>query len=291
MKATGPFAFLAKMTVPDPYTAAVQADTPTGWYRLNEGSGQILTDSSGHGRHGRWMPELADVKTTTGLIAGSDSAVSLPARASSPSGRSRRTAMPSLKGQSIEFLGEDRQAPPAPRRAARAVGRDVVVAALRGRGQHPGVGRHERVPGRRRLHHRRRRQPHDGAPGDRHDGVRRGVLVLQPAPTAGPTTWSARSTRPPTCCASTWTAIDRAPFNNFVGTHQRRPPRTGRSTSTPRRAGSGSCVMDELAFYNTELSATQVGTHLRGGRGAVAGRHDRRPDRPGAHPGRLARQR
>jgi hypothetical protein len=79
LKATGPFGFLARTPIPDPYSAAVEATGPTAWYRLNEGSGMVLADSSGNGHHGRWVPELAEVKTSSGLVVGGDSAISLPA--------------------------------------------------------------------------------------------------------------------------------------------------------------------------------------------------------------------
>lgn len=102
MKASGPFGILAKTTAPDPYTAAVEADSPTAWYRLNEGSGTVLTDSSGNGLHGRWIPELAEVSTTGALIASDDKAITLPAAPAYATGKIPKTAVPSLAPVSVE---------------------------------------------------------------------------------------------------------------------------------------------------------------------------------------------
>jgi hypothetical protein len=262
MKATGPFAFLAKMTIPDPYTATVQADTPTGWYRLNEGSGQILTDSSGHGRHGRWMPELADVKTTTGLIAGSDSAVSLPSGQFAV-GKIPAAAMPSLKGQSIEFWVKIDK-PPQPLDVPLELSAEMWSSLLFGGGVNIRVwAATSAYPG-----------AVDFIIGDDASLMTAHLAIATTA--FADTYWYyniADGRVHHVVCTINAAAnllciyvdgVDRAPFNNFVGTIASIAAYAPIDINASP-GWDGSCVMDELAFYNTELSSTQVATHYAAG--------------------------
>jgi hypothetical protein len=262
MKATGPFAFLAKMTIPDPYTATVQADTPTGWYRLNEGSGQILTDSSGHGRHGRWMPELADVKTTTGLIAGSDSAVSLPSGQFAV-GKIPAAAMPSLKGQSIEFWVKIDK-PPKPLDVPLELSAEMWSSLLFGGGVNIRVwAATSAYPG-----------AVDFIIGDDASLMTAHLAIATTA--FADTYWYyniADGRVHHVVCTINAAAnflciyvdgVDRAPFNNFVGTIASIAAYAPIDINASP-GWDGSCVMDELAFYNTELSSTQVATHYAAG--------------------------
>jgi hypothetical protein len=136
---------------------------------------------------------------------------------------------------------------------------------------------HERLPGRRRLHHRRRRQPLGQPSGHRHHGVRRHVLVLQHLRRPHPSRRLHHQRR-------------REPAE-----HLRRRRSTGRRSTTSSALSAisayapidinaspgwdGSCVLDELAFYNTELSPTQVATHYTAG--AVPWRGDTTGERIG----------
>jgi hypothetical protein len=103
MKASGPFGFLEKTTMPDSYGAVILADTPTAWYRLGDGIGQVITDSSGNGLHGHWQPQLSEVKATDGLIESDDGAVSLPGGPVVAAGKVPPTVVPHLRPLSVEF--------------------------------------------------------------------------------------------------------------------------------------------------------------------------------------------
>jgi hypothetical protein len=262
MRATGAFGFLARTTLPDAYTAAVEADSPVAWYRLNEGAGQELADESGNGRHGRWVPELADVKTTSGLIAGSDSAVSLPSGQFAV-GKIPETAMPSLKGQSIEFWCKIDK-PPKPLEVPLELSAEMWSSILFGGGVNIRVWASTSA--------------YPGAV----DFIIGDDASLMTAHLAIATTAFASSywyynlcdgrTHHVVCTINSAAnllniyvdGVDRAPYNNFVGTLSATSA-YGPIDINASPGWDGSCVLDELAFYSTELSSTQVGAHYTAG--------------------------
>jgi hypothetical protein len=276
MRATGAFGFLARTKEPDPYTAAVEADNPVAWYRLNEGAGTDLVDSSGNGHHGRWVPELADVKTTTGLIAGSDSAVSLPSGQFAV-GKIPEAAMPSLKGQSIEFWVKIDK-PPKPLDVPLELSAEMWSSLLFGGGVNIRVwAATSAYPG-----------AVDFIIGDDASLMTAHLAIATTAFADAYWYYNICDGRPHHVVCTINSAanllciyvdgIDRAPFNNFVGTI------ASISAFAPIDINAspgwdGSCVMDELAFYNTELSATQVAAHYAAG--AVPWRGDTTGERIG----------
>jgi hypothetical protein len=243
---------------------------------LNEGVRPDLVDSSGNGHHGRWVPELADVKTTTGLIAGSDSAVSLPSGQFAV-GKIPAAAMPSLKGQSIEFWVKIDK-PPKPLDVPLELSAEMWSSLLFGGGVNIRVwAATSAYPG-----------AVDFIIGDDASLMTAHLAIATTA--FADTYWyyNICDGRPHhVVCTINAAAnllciyvdgIDRAPFNNFVGTI------ASISAFAPIDINAspgwdGSCVMDELAFYNTELSATQVATHYAAG--AVPWRGDTTGERIG----------
>jgi hypothetical protein len=79
LKASGPFQWLGRTEVPDPYRTIVLEDTPLAYYRLSDTGRQIITDEGGGEYHGVWSPAIADIRQGEGLILGSDGAAALPA--------------------------------------------------------------------------------------------------------------------------------------------------------------------------------------------------------------------
>lgn len=82
MKSSGAFRFLTRAEIPDTYGYEVEADFATAWYRLGDAEALTLTDSATGSptgpHHGYWQPSFAKLDAVDGLIASTDRAVRLP---------------------------------------------------------------------------------------------------------------------------------------------------------------------------------------------------------------------
>jgi hypothetical protein len=103
MRSSGAFKLLARTTVPDAYTDAMLADSPAAWYRMGDADEHLMADSSGNGRHGRWLPENIDVSTTDGLIASDDKAVTLPSAPAYVTGVIPQNVISSFRSSTVEM--------------------------------------------------------------------------------------------------------------------------------------------------------------------------------------------
>jgi hypothetical protein len=281
MRATGPFGFLARTKVPDPYTAAIEADTPTAWYRLSDSAGHTLTDSSGNDHHGAWFPDFAEISTTTGLIVSDDGAVTLPAAPKFAVGKIPAAVVPHLRPLSIEFWIQVDKVPKSLPDPLDLSSQNWSVI-LKGGGP---VVRIHSVDA-----------PYPGAidwiETDREDLVTANIATATTLYDPGFGTVAASvcdGNRHHVVCTtnSAGTVLniyvdgtDRAPYNNFVGTL----PTTGAySTIDLNYAGGwdGTAVLDELAFYDAELTLTEVAVHF------AAGARPGADDKTGARIGRV----
>jgi hypothetical protein len=281
MRATGAFGFLARAKIPDPYTAAIEADTPTAWYRLSDSAGHTLTDSSGNDHHGAWFPDYAEISTTSGLIVSDDGAVTLPAAPKFAVGKLPAAVVPHLRPLSIEFWIRCDKIPKALPDPLDLSSQNWSVI-LKGGG--PVV----------RIHSVDATYPGaiDWIETDRENLVTANIATATTLydPGFGTVAYSVcDGNRHHVVCTtnSAGTVLnifidgtDRAPYNNFVGTL----PTTGAYNSIDiNYAGGwdGSAVLDELAFYDAELSLTQVAAHF------AAGAQPGADDNTGARIGRV----
>jgi hypothetical protein len=286
MRATG------RLRVPRPHQAARRLHgrrrgrQPCRLVPAERGRRQELVDESGNGHHGRWVPELADVKTTTGLIAGSDSAVSLPSGQFAV-GKIPEAAMPSLKGQSIEFWVKIDK-PPKPLDVPLELSAEMWSSLLFGGGVNIRVwAATSAYPG-----------AVDFIIGDDASLMTAHLAIATTAFADAYWYYNLCDGRPhhvvctinapPTCCASTWTGST----GRRSTTSSARSRRLGlRAHRHQRLARLGRLVRHRRAGVLQHRAVRDAGGRpLRGRRGAMAGRHDRRADRPSARPDRLAGQ-
>lgn len=280
MRATGAFGILARTKVPDPYTAAVLADSPTAWYRLDDSAGHMLTDSSGNDHHGAWFPDYAEISSASGLIESDNGATQLPAAPKWGVGKIPAAVVPHLRPLSVEmWLRIDKIPLPLPDPLDLSAQNWAVI--LKGGG--PNV----------RIHSTAATYPGaiDWIETDSEDLVTANIATATTLwdSGAGIGSYSVCDGRRHHIVCTTNSAgtvlniyvdgNDRAPYNNFVGTL----PTTGAySTIDLNYAGGwdGTAIIDELAFYDAELSETQVQTHnLAGAAPGVDDRTGARVDR------------
>lgn len=262
MRASGPFKFLARTVIPDPYSEAVMADGPVAWYRLNETAGKVLKDSSGNDLHGRWTPELADVSTTSGLVVSNDQAVTLPSDPAWAVGTIPKEAVPTLRPLSIEFWLKLDKVPKqlttpmwlsAEEFSAIVFGGGINVRVWAEGTAYPGAV--------------------DFIVGDRPNLATTDLAIA----TTAFDYWyyNICDGRPHHVVAtinsaanflSIWVdGVDRAPYNNFSGTIDAALPAFGNIELNPGGGWQGSAVVDELAFYDFELSEAEVLAHYEAG--------------------------
>jgi hypothetical protein len=87
----------------DAYHDAVMADSPLGYYRLNESSGSVATDSSGNGRNGAYSGSGVTLAQTGLLYGNSDKSVFFGSNGD-VSESTLKTALGGASAATIEFI-------------------------------------------------------------------------------------------------------------------------------------------------------------------------------------------
>lgn len=260
LKANGGFQLLQRKTAPDGYSSVIDALNPVAWYRLGEDGGHSLADSSGNGRHARWVPDYVEVDGTKGVIVSNDGAITLPDAPAFAEGLIPAAAVPSLRPLSIEFWIRIAK-PPKPLGTG---GASMILNTIS-----PNIGVNPIGVTVQIL---------DNAQGE--PGVLQFLIydnsghVVQGTTSYSGGFYSLCDDVPHhVVCTlnSAGTAVhiyvdgkDRANSNIYAGV----PSAVAASSNIILNfAGGwdGSCVIDELAFYSTELTPTQVGLNYAAG--------------------------
>lgn len=266
LKATGPFGFLQRAVIPDAYQAAILADSPTGYYRMDDAASHTMVDSSGNGRHGHWYPDYVDVKTDKALIHSNDQAVTLPGNPAVQMGKIPATVLPTLKPMSIEFW-TDIEKLPLPLTEALYLGNQIFSTIVG-----PNGGPNIRIHGT--------------------TGTYPGAIEFLVVDSPDPTVWHVWSTDNAITDATgqyVWRSVPGGGPMHVVCTCDSvnlvriwlnglnvttAVSTTGTVGAVPAwdmitvnwAAGwDGKVVLDELAFYGAALSGTQVATHYAAG--------------------------
>jgi hypothetical protein len=274
LKASGPFMFLQRATVPDPYQAAVLADSPVAYYRLGDAEAHTIVDSSGNELHGHWWPDYFDLNTTDGLVVSDDKAVKLKGQPAVQIGKLPAAVIPALRPMSIEFWIEMDKLPQELTEGL-YLGNEVFSTVVG-----PTGGPNVRV------------WSETGS----YPGAIDFLVVDSPDPTAwhiaeatsvhsgfgAPLWWAPLQANGKVHIVCTINAAGDDMFiwfNTYDATGTL--DFTGTVTATPAwdlislnwAAGwDGDCIIDELAFYGVELNSTQVYDHWAAG--AVPGLDD-----------------
>lgn len=275
LKAFGAFGYLQRAVCPDSYATTVLADSPTGYYRFTDVASHILTDSSGNNRHGHWYPDYLDVKTSDAVIKSDDLAVTLPGAPEVGEGLLPASVVPGLRPMSIEFWAKIDKIPKSLDEALYA-GNQVFSTIVIGGG--PNV----------------RIYSVDG----NFPGAIDWLITDSPVPSAWHTAesisvWSSSGVNAPgtygicngqpvhVVCTINAGGTAMAIYVNGVNRSFGAGVFSGTLNANPAygpihinwAAGwDGTAVLDELAFYSTALTATQVATHYAAG--ATPGLHD-----------------
>lgn len=279
LKASGPFMFLQRSTVPDPYQAAVLADSPVAYYRLGD-EAHTMVDSSGNGHDGHWYPDYFDVDTGDSLVVSDDKAVKLKGQPAVQLGKLPAAVLPLLRPFSVEFWIEMDKLPQALTEGL-YLGNEQFSTII---GPTGGVNI--------------RTWADTGA----YPGGIDFLVVDSPDPTvwhvaeatnvaatSGGHTWGPLQANGKVHIVCTMNSAGNDMFIWFDANDATRTLSfTGTVGAVPAwglvdvnwAAGwDGDCVIDELAFYNVELSGTQVYDHWLAG--AIPGIEDMTGERIG----------
>lgn len=273
LKASGPFRFLARDKIDDVYADAVLADSPSAYYRLGDSKAHTLSDSSGNGHHGFWTPEFIDVGTSGALIDSADAATELPSLPTRAVAVIPSTVLSTLRGFSIEWWSRFDK---IPEQSALGVPElpltDTPALLLDGGGVQVALGSDaspyagallvmvQQAPllsgGGVPINITSTINEPDGVPRTVCDGVAHHVVfTFNTGGTAGEIWVDGDLAGTPSSIV--YTIANVAPFGPF------RLNEAG--------AWGGGAVVDELAFYDTPLTFSQIAAHRAAGLRAGAG--------------------